>query len=177
MKKIFLLTLLSVFLLSAFSQITDGNAEIITKIKITKEIDDSEIDPGTQFGFWIFFYKNVSSKPTEDGIIVTCTGWGFRMCLPKLKDNAGGTNHSLIRGISADLVDSSCESVIEECENRIAHGEYQGTLTKKFAYSDPMANNRAAYLILQMNWANDPKKPYNGKAEITISKINDFGIK
>ena len=177
MKKIFLFTLLSVFLLSAYSQITDGNAEIITKINITKEIDDKEIDPDTQFGFWIFFYRTVVTKPTEGGVTVTCSGWGWKMCIPRFKELVTSNHLFLLRGISVETVENSCENLVEECENRISRGEYQGSLTKKIALSDPLSGNKTSFLILQMNWNNDPKKPYNGTAEIIISKINDFGIK
>jgi len=58
-----------------------------------------------------------------------------------------------------------------------AAGEYTGSTTKKIAFSDPEANNGVSYLLFQMNWNYCPENPYNGTAEIIISKTNKFGLR
>ena len=179
MKKIFLLSLLSVLFLSAFCQVSVGNAEVITKITIVKHIDDAEIvadgvphGSDIEYGWWIFFYRTVTTQKLPDGTyILTCSGIGWRICFIRLRD----------RGESVDAVtevmDTTCENLITESDAQIARGVFKGSVTRKIAYRDPAAGNKESYLLFQMNWDNDPEKPYNGKAEITISKTDNFGLK
>jgi len=176
MKKIFLLTLLSVFFLSAFSQITTGDAEILGKISITKYINDNEIEQQPEQGWWFLFYKTVTTEITSDGVSIYCSGWGWKICSPKLKGWFSSII-SLFRGVSIDLVEQTCENIFTESENRIANGEFNGSITKKIAFSDPQSGTRESYILFQMYWNHDPNKPYNGTAEIIISKTNHFGLK
>jgi len=180
MKKIFLLSLLSVFFLSAFSQVIDGDAELITKINITRcseelgELSPGEESLGGELGIWFFFWKNVSTIYNPDGsVTVDCSGWGFKLCTPRMR----GGHSSTIRGVSVEVLDRTCEDVITESDNRISQGEYKGSFTKKIAYSDPMNGGKLSFLIYQMNWEYDPKNPRNGTAEIFVFKTNNLGIK
>ena len=175
MKKIFLLSLLSVFFLSAFSQVIGGNAEIITKINIIRSSDDdvpniSEETTIPETGLWIFFWKRVSTKHGPDGeVTVTCYGWGLKLCVPNMKNSS-------IRGISTDAVEKTCEDIVTESDDRASQGEYKGSLTKKIAFNDP-SGGKTSYLIYQMNWDYDPQNPRNGTAEIIITKVDNLGIK
>ena len=178
MKKIFLLSLLSVFFLSAFSQVIDGNAEIITKINIIRSSDEVSItndEPsGPETGLWLFFWRTVNTTHTPDGgVTVMCSGWGLRLCVPKMKSTSlSGT----IRGVSTDAVEKTCENIVTESDDRASQGEYKGSLTKKMAFNDPL-NGKTSYFIYQMNWDYDPKNPRNGTAEIIITKVDNLGIK
>ena len=183
MKKIFLLSLLSVFFLSAFSQTqsTIGNAEIITKINIDRNSDDIEAissatieEPGNINGWWIFFWRTVKQTPTESGFMLECSGWGLKCCFPRLKAFSTGNS---IRGISTEAIDQICEDLVLESNSRAVQGECKGSLTKKIAFNDPETGGRISYLIYQMDWNYDPKNPRNGKAEITIFKTKNLGIK
>jgi len=175
MKKIFLLTLLSVFLLSAFSQTLPGSPEVITKISITKSADDEEGENFNNRGIWIFFWKYVMSYPDPDGngVWLRCTGWGKKICAPKATEMASCISN---RGIAPEMITNCCESIIQESDELISRGIYSGTLTKKIAFSDFQAGERNSYLIFRIDWNHDPVKPYNGKSEITISKINSLGF-
>jgi len=176
MKKIFLLTLLSVFFLSAFSQTSTNGTEILTKIQISQFIDDDEIgDPLLGPGWWWKpFYKIVQKIPRPGGgVTVICEGRGWKLCWAR----RGVTNDMpVVRGLSSEVIEDTHEKLITEYEERFANKEHSGSITKKIAFSDPLTNGRTSYLILQIKWDNDPKKPCNGKAEITISKTNDLGI-
>jgi len=170
MKKIFLLTLLSVFLLSAFSQ-NSVEPEIIDKITITKYIEPSEFEGGNiQYGFWFLFYKYVYSEPCGNGVCVYCSGWGKKCCFPKLK-----LYLKPVRGFETNEIANTCENLIEASEQKIVNGELSGTLSQKIAFNDPLSNGKIAYLLIQIKWEHDPIHPYNGKAEIIISKTNNFG--
>ena len=178
MKKIFLLSLLSVFFLSAFSQIVSGDAEIISKINIIRSSDGSEItselgNQSHELGFWIFFWNSVTTIYSDDGsVTVLCSGWGMRICAPRLKGHSSSS-----RGISSEAMEQTCEDIVADSDARASQGEYKGSLTRKTAFNDPLANGRIAYLIYQMNWDYDPRNPRNGKAEIIISKTYNLGIK
>jgi len=172
MKKIFLLTLLSVFFLSAFSQYTTA-PEVLNKITITKNIAPSEFGGGDiNYGFWFLFYKIVYVEPCGEGVCIYCSGWGGKFCLPKLKPFMNNN----IRGIETSEVAQTCENLIEESDNRIVNGELSGTLSRKIAFNDPLNNGRTSYLLFQIKWEHDPRHPYNGTAEITISKTNNLGL-
>ena len=179
MKKIFLLSLLSVFFLSAFSQVIDGNAEVITKINIIRSSEDispisNDVNLKPETGIWIFFWGNVTTYHNPDGgVTVMCSGWGLKLCVPKMK----GSHISSNRGISEDAVEKTCEDIVTESDDLVSHGECKGSVTKKIAFSDPQANGRTSYLIYQMNWDYDAKNPRNGTAEIIITKVNNLGIK
>jgi hypothetical protein len=171
MKKFFLLTLISVLFLSAFSQSAFLTPEVIAKIDFTKYIDDDEI-PDTQFGWWIFCYREVHYVMLPDGTIsVNCFGWGRLFCWAKFWD------FMTYRGISAETIDQTCEELRTLSDEQIAQGVFQGSVTKKIACVDPLSNGRIdSYFIFQMNWDHDPQKPYNGRAEITILKTNNLGF-
>ena len=177
MKKIFLLSLLSVFFLSAFSQVAIGDAEIITKININRsspELGQSSYEGnlGGETGWWIFFWNTVISSSTpEGGVSLQCSGWGWKFCTPKFD-----RMNCPVQGVSSEAVEKTCENIVTESDELAAHGEYKGSITKKVAYNDPQANGRVAYLIYQMNWDYDPSNPRNGKAEIIISKTKNLGI-
>jgi hypothetical protein len=174
MKKIFLLTLLSVFLLSAFSQNTAGTTEIISQVTLNKYIDDDEVElaQGGLWGFFrMFFYKNVTTIVKPDGSVqVNCSGWGFKWCRPVYRGMLPD-----IAGVDAEVMASTCEKTIDDYDQQVANGVPVGSVSKKMAFSDPRSG-RAAYLIFQVNWNHDPQKPYNGRAEITILKTNDLGF-
>jgi len=173
MKKIFLLTLLSVFFLSAFSQNSTNGTEILTKISVNKFIADEEMeDPLLAPWWWIFwkpFYQTVTEEYTLNGVILTCEGRGWKLCRAKRILN-------MPRGISPELVESTYGKINEEYEDRVIAGEHRGSITKKIAFPDPLANGKTSYILFMMNWDNDPIRHYNGKAEITISKTNDLGL-
>jgi len=181
MKKIFLLSLLSAFFLSAFCQTTlslrsaetpvVNSTEILAKINIIKQINDDDI-PDIQKGIWIFLWREVKIDRTPDGgYQITCSGWGFKTCIIRFKDIINR------RDIPSEIMENAYENLIEESERQIARGTNQGSISKKIALVDP-TNDRVidSYLIFQMNWSHDPKKPYNGKAEIIISKTNNLGF-
>ena len=171
MKKIFLLSLLGVFFLSAFCQLSDGTTEILTKISITKQIDDSELPPDFMPYSWNL-YSYVIYDPFGGG--VNCFGWGGRLCIPRFDKLY---NSLYYRGMPTDAIVKTGETLVEESDALVAKGEYKGSLTKKIAYPDPQFGGKQSFILLQMNWDNDPKKPYNGKAEIIISKTDNFGLK
>jgi hypothetical protein len=164
MKKIFLLSLLSVLFLSAFSQLLPGTPEIITTISITKSIPDDEIDHLQCFSWNIlrmFFYRDVKLEPTGNGgYNVYCSGFGTRMCSSIFYE-------FLIRGVAPEIVGNICDRIIGESEECIANGEYKGTISRKIASQD----NQSIF-VFTIHWDNDPTKPYNGKAEIIISKFD-----
>ena len=171
MKKIFLLSLLSVLFLSAFCQFSDGRTEIITKINITKYIDDSEISEDSQISFMPLRYNYVIQDPIGT---ILCYGRGWRLCFPRLDNICSLLEY---RGISTDVIEKTCENIVEESDALVVNGEYKGSLTKKIAFSNPQFGGKQSFILLQMNWDNDAKKPYNGKAEIIISQTNDFGLR
>jgi len=176
MKKIFLLTLLSVFFLSAFCQTSSNGTEILTKISVNKFIADEEMDdpilgPSWWWWFWKPFYQYVETKVIDGKVIVTCEGRGWKLC--RARDIFNTTN---IRGLAPELVENTYESINEEYEDRVIAGEHRGSITKKIAFPDPLANGRISYILFMMNWDNDPIRHYNGRAEITISKTNNLGI-
>jgi len=171
MKKIFLLSLLSVFFLSAFCQNSNGATEVLAKINITKFIDDSELPSDFKPYRWNF-YRFIISDPMGPGI--SCTGYGRLLCLPMTDIKNSLSSH---RGMPTDAIEKTCENMFEESDALVANGGYKGSLTKKIAFTDAQSISRQSYILLQMNWDNDPKKPYNGKVEIIVSKTDNLGIK
>jgi len=177
MKKFFLLSLLSVLFLSAFSQIQDNNlsqenkptVEVLANISIYKDIDDSEI-PDIQHGIWILFYKEVKTTYSGGNLTLTCKGWGWKFCLPSLY------SYIVNRGVDAEAVENTCNNLLNESYEKVSNGEYKGSLTKKVGSVTPETGRVDSYILYQLNWNNDPKKPYNGEAEIIISKITNFGF-
>jgi hypothetical protein len=170
MKKLFLITLLSVFFLSAFS-LTAPKPEVVAKITFEKFIEDDEIlDP--QRGFWIFFYKYVNYYYFPDGTFhVECTGWGRHMCWGYFWQIFDLN----IKGISQEMFEKACEDLREQSDEQISRGVSQGTTSNKIASVDPITNT-TIYFIFQMNWDNDPQKPYNGKAEIIVTKTDKLAF-
>jgi len=169
MKKIFLLTLISVLVFSAITQIGYSTPEVVAKINISQSIDDHE-NPDVENGWWIFFYARVRCYYDFDGSYqVECTGWGWKMCWGAFWDIFK------VRGISAEAFDGTCDDLKAVSEEQIAKGVFQGTASKKIASSDPQTG-RSTYFIFQMNWNHDPKKPYNGKSEITVTKTDKLAF-
>jgi hypothetical protein len=168
MKKIFLLTLISVFFLSAFSQ-SAPKTEIIAKFDLVKFVEDDDI-PDIQNGFWIFFYKTVQIIYHPNGsFTVYCSGWGKKMCWAKI------ANYVQYRGIASETIEKTCEELKNESDEQIAKGVFSGTSTRKVAQLD--LNGRIdSYLIFKIDWDHDPRKPYNGKAEITITKTDKLAF-
>jgi hypothetical protein len=171
MKKIFLLSILSVSFLSAFCQNSIGDTEIINKINIIKSIDDSEIPDDPLLRPWPMYYRTILLNPFGG---FACLGWGTNCCFPDFRDILGPLYY---RGMPTDVIEKTCETIVEESDERIGKGEYTGSLTRKIAYPDPQSDGKQSFILLQMNWDNDPEKPYNGKAEIIISKTDNFGLK
>jgi len=179
LKKIFLLTLLSVFFLSAFSQ-TFGNTEVLATISINKSaepgsgIDISTPDDDIQLAWpsWWFLYRVVETQVGNGYVTVTCYGGGFKLCMIKWKD----IWKNLFRGyeiqVQAEVLDATCDELVTNSEELIANGVYNGSLSKKIAIPDDRTN----YILFQMNWKNDPENPYNGQAEIIISKTDKLGF-
>jgi len=189
MKKIFLLSLLSVFFLSAFCQITgttEFKNEIISKINIIRSADEANDDDYRIFESyggqgpdlapswprWWFLYKVVRSYPTPDGYIVECFGNGWRFCMRPFKD-IFASFRGLPQEIPIEAMEATYQNLIADSEEQAANGVYKGSITKKIAST----NAQIGYLLFQMNWDYDPENPYNGKAEIIISKTNNFGIR
>jgi hypothetical protein len=169
MKKIFLLTLISVLFLSAFSQKNTITSEMIGKINITKYVDEDEIS-NAPFGWWLFFWREVRLEVNPSGITLYCLGRGWKMCIFTL------TDWLKIRGVESIPIDKTFEDLISTYETEIASGNYQNAISKKLAIIDPNSNGRIdSYLIFQINWRHDPEKPYNGNAEISIFKTNSLG--
>jgi len=174
MKKIFLLSLLSVLLLSAFSQTKPVNPEIITKISITKSTENGELQYiPPDHGWWIFFWREVVTIPMPNGgIVITCTGFGLKICIAHLRDVPALSTWCNTRGIDVAPIENTYNSLYDECDERIANGEFRGSITKKIA----CPGMRETYLLFQMDWENDPVNPRNGQAEITISQTNSLGF-
>jgi len=174
MKKIFLLSLLSVLLLSAFSQSHGSNSEILSKIYFSASMDDDEATQAFERGIWILFYRTVITEVLPDGgIRVTCNGWGLRTCLPHKKNLQRAFSQL---SIGVDQIEQILEELIKESNDLVNRGEYRGSISKKIAVSNSQVGGRDYYLLFLMNWNNDPKKPYNGEAEIIISKTTNFGL-
>jgi len=185
MKKIFLLTLLSVFLLSVFSQTLPSNPEVIAKINITKYADpDDEIlqssnqgqGLGPGHGWWIFFWKEVKTFPMPNGgVLLICSGFGWKLCIVKFSEFEVLTNWCATRGIDSEFVEKTYQGIIEESDEKAANGEYIGSITKKIAFP-AIQGSKETYLLFQMNWEYEPTNLRNGKAEITISTTNNLGF-
>jgi len=166
MKKIFLLSLLSILLLSAFSQEKGSNTEILTKINIIKNVPDEEIHGMSNSPlYFLFFYNEVKTEILPDGTYaIYCIGIGKLFCFLK-------RDILQVRGISSETVENTCTKLIEECDEKIANGEYRGSISKKISIS-----GFQSIFLFQMNWNHDPQKPYNGEEEIIISKTENFGL-
>jgi hypothetical protein len=182
MKKIFLLSLLSVLLLSAFPQSLTNGTEVLAKISVVTN-DDDPSDPSdlstpsrAPHGWWIFFWKYVTTSPTPDGgIMLTCSGRGWKICILPFRDVAPLEAWCVKNGIEIESVEKAYESLFEEASDRAGDGEYRGSVTKKIAFQNRL-DGRETYLLFLMNWECDPKNPRNSKAEITISTTDRFGF-
>ena len=174
MKKIFLLSLLSVFLLSAFSQ-NSGEPELLAKISISKYIAPSEFGgDDVSRGLLGFFYRDVVTHMELNGdITLTCRGWGWNICVPTFSSYL---NFRQIGENGTEMVNNSCQEIVKESDKLILNGEYSGTISQKIAIPDPNNNGKILYILVQNKWDHDPKYPYNGKAEITISITNKLGL-
>ena len=176
MKKIFLLSLLSVLFLSAFPQISNTSPEVLAKINITRSVNELDEEPPVVLApwwpSWWFLYKEVSTEMIPGGAIVRCTGYGWHWCRMRLKDIISAD----LSGVDVEAAEAVYEKMLEESENQAATGEYRGSITKKIAYPDPGRNGQESYLLFQMKWDYDHKNPYNGNAEITITKTNKLGF-
>jgi hypothetical protein len=172
LKKIFLLSLLSVLLLSAFSQ-NSGGTELLQKISLSKYINPAEFKDETLElrGIYGFFYREVTTQPTSGGVIVTCTGWGWKTCFPARVENF----FRQVQGMDMQMVANSCEELVLTSEEQILRGEYSGVASQKIAFVDPQTG-RPFYILIQIRWNHDPLHLYNGEAEITISKSNNLGL-
>ncbi|MCL1850798.1 MAG: hypothetical protein FWF70_05280 [Bacteroidetes bacterium] len=172
MKKIFLLSLLSVLLLSAFSQTSNEKPEIIAKINISTSMTDEEGAQSIERGIWIFFYKYVTTTYLPGGgIKITCSGWGLKFCIPHARDLQNG-----FLTANPELIDQIFEELITESNELIAQGKFEGSISKKVLISSSYESEKDYYLLFLMNWKTDPEKPYNGQAEIIISKTNKLGF-
>jgi hypothetical protein len=174
MKKILLLSLLSVLFLSAFSQIIE-NPVILSKIDITRVSGDDDEGISQNRGWWIFFYKKVTTQYKPNGsIILTCTGWGLKLCIPTYHVMQNLWEWAQRGGIDSQLIENTLQSILEESDSRAEKGEYNGNISRKLALRN--ANNAVVYLMFSMNWEYDEKSPRDGKAEIIISTTNNLGF-
>jgi hypothetical protein len=169
MKKIFLLSLLSVFLLSTFSQNYEVKPEILTQIQIVKSADLDDDDLGQELlpgGLWWWhLYKWVTYEIHQWGFVVRCYGFGPLLCM---QFNLRG----LINDLPEETSERTVQELISESGERALKGEYRGSSSKKIVPMDGKF-----YIFFQINWDYDPKNIRNGNAEIIISKIANFGLK
>jgi len=166
MKKIFLFTLLSVLFSTTFCQTSTSGTEIITRITINKNIDEKEFqDIERLSGFYWNLYKWVISDVLPGGQSVKCYGLGIASCFVFFEVPIN------FRGISPEAAQSTCNNLIQESDERVLNGEYRGSLTRKVEISETQS-----FILYQINWNYDPEKPYNGNAEIIISKTDNFGF-
>jgi hypothetical protein len=181
MKKIFLLSLLSVLFLSAFSQtIISNSSEVLATISIHRSAaDDDNGDVGGDVVLvpwwpkWWFLYREVTTNVYPGGMSINCIGMGWKLCIPKLSDLF---QHILI-GVDPESMDAICQEMIETSNEQVENRGYQGSISRKLAFSDQArSNNQFSYLLFQMNWNYDLENPRNGKAEITISKTDNLGF-
>jgi hypothetical protein len=73
------------------------------------------------------------------------------------------------------MLESSCEDLVKESENNILNGVFSGVASQKIAFLDPNTG-KTSYVFIQIRWDHDPLHPYNGEAEITISKSTNLGL-
>lgn len=174
MKKNFLLSLLSILSLSAFSQISVENPEVLVRIDITMNDDtnDDSIERIPNYPWWLFRYRNVLTEYYPGGVNISCTGFGLFMCFPFFQDIA---NFS-IRGLAIETLEATYKDMIETSRALAANGEFYGSVTRKLAYQDQERGNLLSYILFQINWDNEPYNPLNGKAKIIISKTTNFGM-
>ena len=185
MKKFFLLTLLSVFFLSAFSQIQSG-PEILYRINIDRSANPNEpvgeLEPyiisGEDiqfFNHWIFwwwpFFRTVTTEVGPGWVTVTCEGKGWKPCWLNLKVLWSNVLRD-VQTIEPEVAEATYEDLIKESEELVSNGIYKGSLSKKLA----IPGDRINLVIFQMNWNYNPRNIYDGKAEIIISKTNTLGF-
>ena len=181
LKKIFLLTLISVSFLSAFSQIS-SETEILARISIDRSVNLDEpiigeggfsIGDDIQFDihwpWWWLLYREVRTEGGPGSMMVTCYGFGWKACIPYWSEVWGMIKN---RGIQAEVAQATFENIFTESEELAANGVYTGSLSKKIA----ITGDRINYILMQLNWNYDPRNPYNGQAEIIISKTNNLGF-
>jgi hypothetical protein len=179
MKKIFLLSLLSVLFFSAFSQNSGGSTEILAQINIIRSTaaddpaaveDDLSIQLSPGWPFWWFLYQRIYTEFYPGGVMIRCEGIGWKLCYLHFRDLFNN------RGIDPEQAEATCQNMVEESDQLVTHGVYQGSLTRKFALSNLEMNGRTNYIFYQLNWNYDPKQPRSGEAEIIISKTNNLGF-
>ena len=189
LKKIFLLTLISVFFLSAFSQSTSGT-EVLYRINIDRTAESvapnedptvvneiCNIEEPQLFPFWPWWwplYRIVSVDAGPGYATVSCIGHGWKFCWAsfikiwsKIAEKERG-----VQAIQQEVAETTYESLITESEELAANGVYKGSLSKKLAIPGDKLN----FVFFQMNWNYDPKNTYKGQAEIIISKTNNLGF-
>ena len=174
MKKIYLLSLISILLTPAFSQISIEKPEILATVDITMNDDivDDPIERLPHKPWWLFLYRNVVTEWYPEGTSVTCGGFGIYICFPTFSEFMKIN----IRGIASETLETTYKEMIEASKEQAANGEFQGSITRKLAYPDPERAHSTSYILFQMYWNNEPDNPRNGKAKIIISKKNDFTI-
>jgi hypothetical protein len=165
MKKILLLAIVCALFSKSFSQNPAGNFEILTKISITKNADAFGEDPiGEKAPYLPPHYKEVKFIHDPTGLYrFVCLGYGYQWCF---------FNKSLasIRGISQEIMETTCNSLIEDSNQFVLGGEFRGSLSKKI-----IIEGTPAYYLFQINWDYDPENHRNGQADITIYKVDSFG--
>ena len=172
MKKIFLLSLLSILLLSTFSQISGNSPEILANINITMidDVNDNADERGPFFPWEMFLYRYILTEYYAGGWYIVCSGFGPYVCFSLPLESLNFN----IRGVAMETIENTYQEMIETIKQQVANREYQGSITRKCAYPDPERGHLTSYILFQMHWDNDPKNPRNGKAKITISKTNDL---
>jgi len=191
-KKIFLLTLFSVFFLSAYSQFSTGT-EILARINIdrnaepnvTLDNDRESLDisvTGMEIGdeddplyvsggsYWLPLYKYVYVDKGHDWVTLRCEGRGWQICKILWMDVINIYN--TIRGLSVEAAEATLSNIFTDSEEQVANGVYQGSVSKKLA----ILGDKTNFILFQMNWNYDPTNAYNGQAEIIISKTDNLGF-
>jgi hypothetical protein len=166
MKKLFLLSFLCVLFTTSFSQI-NGNYEILTKISITKNANAIiEDEGGERLPYWPFGYKEIKIVTNHRGnISIQCIGQGFMWCFGHFRGMMP------IRGIATEILETNCNSLIEESNERALAGESKGSLSKKISIE-----GSTSYYVFKINWDYHPENPLNGEAEIIVYKVDNFGL-
>ena len=192
LKKIFLLTLFSVFFLSAFSQFSNST-EILARIYIERsadpnvtivddrglldisvtgiEIDDYDdplYEPGAGWSSTRFRVVNVVE--CNGCYTLTCWGEGRKKCKLRWIDMVKIV--VVVRGLSEEAAETALSDVFTDSDEQVANGVYQGSVSKKLAIPGDKTN----FIFFQMNWNYDPTNAHNGQAEIIISKTDNLGF-
>ena len=175
MKKFILLSLLNVLFFTAFSQKSGIQPEILTTIDIIKSADANTdpLDNPYQVGWpFLFTYNNIYTDIDPTGkTYIYCMGVGPYVCFPSIKDI-----FIYIRGVATESIETVCHEIIQESNEQIGNGIFNGSITRKLAYMDAERTNLTSYILFQIHWDNQPENPLNGTARIMISKISDMGM-